>query len=304
MDSITVRLRLWHTPDSGWNDLTATLALAQRIQEAQLDLLLDIHYSDTWADPGQQHKPAAWRELSFDQLQDSVYTYTRDVIEALVAQGAPPQMVQIGNEIIQGVLWDEGRVGGTFDTPAQWSQLEQLLQAAIAGVHDAASPDDVEIMIHIDRGGDLAGATWFLDNLTALSVNYDVIGLSYYPWWHGSFEAMEETVTGVAERYGKPVILVEIAYPWTLGWFDNTHNIVGLPEHLLPGYAGSPNGQYAFIKDTIERVRSVPLGRGICYWAPEYMAVSGVGSPWENLALFDEEGHALRGGMPFKRQIQ
>lgn len=293
----TIRLRLWHTPDEGLNGLPATLELAQRIKAAGLGLLLDFHYSDAWADPGKQTKPAVWQGLTFGVLQDSLYNYTHQVMAALVAQGTPPQVVQVGNEIIQGMLWDEGRVGGSFNGAGQWANLASLLNTAIDAVHDAAPQDSVEIMIHIDRGGDLAGATWFFDNLSSQTIDFDLIGLSYYPWWHGSMAAMEQTINTVAERYNKPVVLVETAYPWTLGWFDNTNNLVGLPEHLLPGYDASPEGQYQFLRDVIEKVRAVPgeRGRGLAYWAPEYIAVAGVGSPWENVALFDDNGEALMG---------
>ena len=291
------RLRLWHTPVAGLNDLHSTLMMAQRIHEAGLDLLLDFHYSDTWADPGHQSKPVAWAGQSFEALEDSIFAYSYQVINALVAQGTPPRMVQTGNEIIQGLLWDEGRVGGSFDTPDQWDQLARLLRAAQRGVKDASPSDSIEIMIHIDRGGDYAGATWFFDRLAMFEVDYDLIGLSYYPWWHGTMGQMEKTVQPVAQQYGKPVMLVEIAYPWTLQWFDNTNNIVGLPDQLLPEYAASPEGQSSFIEDVVAIMQRIPerQGRGVCYWAPEYVALKDVGSPWENLALFDNEGNALKG---------
>lgn len=132
----TIRLRLWHTPQDPWNSLERTLVAAQRAHEAGLDILLDIHYSDTWADPGKQTKPAAWNGLPFDALTDSVRSYTHTVLSRLNSQGTVPAYVQIGNEISVGMLWDDGRVGGRFDTPAQWSKLSTLLNAAIASVHE------------------------------------------------------------------------------------------------------------------------------------------------------------------------
>ena len=296
----TIRLRLWHTPASGWNDLDATVELARRIDEAGLDLFLDIHYSDTWADPGRQTKPAAWEGLTFDILRDSVYQYSKHVLGALKTAGVVPRYVQPGNEIIQGMLWDDGRVGGAFDTPAQWQKLAALLQSASDGIRDGLGDDSTSIVIHIDRGGDTAGARWFFDHLTAESFAFDAIGLSYYPWWHGSFEAFEQTLADVAGRYGKPVIIAETAYPWTLQWFDNTNNIVGSPDHLLPGYNATPEGQYAFLRDLIQKVKADGLGKGVFYWAPEYIAVPGVGSPWENVALFDPAGEALKGLQAFR----
>ena len=150
-------------------------------------------------------------------------------------------------------------------------------------------------MIHIDRGGDVGGATWFFDRLAAQGVDFDVIGLSYYPWWHGTLDDVDATVDSLARRYGKDIIIVETAYPWTLDWHDDTHNLVGLPEQLLPGYPATVDGQRAFLADLIDIVAAAPggRGRGLFYWAPECISVQGMGSPWENLALFDFNGDLL-----------
>lgn len=292
----TIRLRLWHTPAEGWYDLESTIAAAKRTKAAGMDLLLDFHYSDTWADPGRQTKPAAWQGLPFEILRDSLYAYTFDVMAALKAEDVLPKYVQVGNETSQGMLWDEGRVGGTFNSAVQWSQLRTLFSDAIRAIRDVATTENVQIILHTDRGGDVGGATWFFDNVTGSgTVDFDIIGLSYYPWWHGSLAAMEQTVNTVATRYEKPVLLAETAYPWTLQWYDNTNNLVGLPEHLLPGYETLPDAQYTFLKDVLAIMRSIPDGRGagISYWAPEFMAVPGVGSVWENVALFDNTGELL-----------
>ncbi len=125
----TIRLRLWHNPGEGHSGLAETLALAERVRCAGFNLMLDFHYSDTWADPGHQTKPAAWESLPLTVLADSVRCYTRDVLVAFESRGCVPTMVQIGNEISSGMLWDEGRVGGGFATPQQWSNLGELLQA-------------------------------------------------------------------------------------------------------------------------------------------------------------------------------
>lgn len=292
----TIRLRLWHTPAAGRSGLAEVLDLAERARDAGCDLLLDLHYSDTWADPGHQTKPAAWTGLPFTVLADSVRAYTRDVLTACASRGVAPSMVQLGNEISPGMLWDDGRVGGAWDTPAQWANLAALLQAAIAGVDEALSgADRPEIMIHIDRGGDNGGARWFYDHLIAEGVAFDVIGLSYYPWWHGSFAALDANLDDLATRYGKDLVVVETAYPWTLGWFDDTHNMVGLPEHLLPGYPDTPGGQQAFLASLLHIVQTVPddRGRGVCWWEPCWIPSPDFGSPWENVALFDETGEAL-----------
>jgi len=292
----TIRLRLWHTPPEGLNGLAQTLDLAVRARNAGLRILLDFHYSDTWADPGRQTKPAAWAAVSGTALADSIRIYTRDVLVAFLKRGTAPAVVQLGNETTGGFLWDDGRVGGTWDTPDQWTAFSALLQAAIAGVDEAFPRNErPEIMIHIDRGGDNAGAPWFFDNLKEHRVDFDLIGLSYYPWQHGSLQELEANLRDLAARYGKGLVVVETAYPWTLGWFDDTHNLVGLPEHLLPGYPATPAGQAAFLTKVLDIVRALPgnRGRGVFWWAPEWIATAGFGSAWDNAALFDEEGKPL-----------
>ncbi|MFH1312483.1 MAG: glycosyl hydrolase 53 family protein [Candidatus Eisenbacteria bacterium] len=288
-----IRLRIWHTPSDRYCNLDRTLAMAARINDLGLGFLLDLHYSDTWADPGRQTKPAAWTGVSFDDLKDSVYHYTRHVIAALDSQNTLPDMVQIGNEVICGMLWDDGRVCGPFDTPDQWVKFARLVSEGIRGVRDGMGPgDSIRIMIHIDRGGDSAGSQWFFDNLLAHGVYFDVIGLSYYPWWHGTMDDLRANLEMLAERYDKDIIIAETAYPWTLDWFDNTHNIVGLSEQLHPGYPASVEGQRQFLIDLIGVIDTTPgnRGRGLFYWSPEYISAPALGSPWENVTLFDFNG--------------
>jgi arabinogalactan endo-1,4-beta-galactosidase len=164
-----VRLRIWHTPDNGRDGLAATLQMAKRIKALDLGFMLDFHYSDYWADPGKQYKPAAWENLNFTALRDSVRTYSANVIQALVDQGTTPDIVQIGNETTTGMLWDEGRVGGSFDTTSQWGRYTALTKAGIEGVREAGG-NDIQIMIHIDRGGDANGVRWFFDNFTGFHI--------------------------------------------------------------------------------------------------------------------------------------
>lgn len=291
------RLRTWHSPQDGCNDLQSTARMARRIKTGGSGFLLDIHYSDTWADPGHQEKPAAWDSLGFQALKDSVYRYTRDTMTYLKHRDALPDIVQIGNEITCGTLWNDGRVCGGYDTPRQWARFAELLDEAIRGIREGLdSSDAVEIMIHIDRGADTTGSRRFFDNILARGIDFDIVGLSYYPWWHGSMQTLRANVDDLAERYGKEIVLVETAYPWTLGWNDLTHNIVGDSSQLHTGYPASPAGQKAFLADLIDVMRDVPGGKGggLFYWAPEYISAPRLGSPWENLALFDFTGELLR----------
>jgi arabinogalactan endo-1,4-beta-galactosidase len=296
-----IRLRTWHTPEARYCTLGRTLAMARRIRELNLGLLLDLHYSDTWADPGRQTKPAAWAGLPFEETGDSIYQYTRHVIAEMGNQNTLPDMIQIGNEITCGMLWDDGRVCGPFDTRAQWVKLARLITEAIRGVNDGLGVDDsISIMIHIDCGGDTTRTREFFDRLLAGGVDFDIIGLSYYPWWHGTLADLSANLDMLARRYDKDIIVVETAYPWTLGWCDDTHNIVGLPEQLHPGYPASVDGQSRFLIDLMTMISATPggRGRGLFYWSPEYISVPTHGSPWENMTLFDFSG-LWHGGSPY-----
>ena len=291
-----IRLRVWHTPENGYCNLAKTLSMASRIKNLGLKFLLDIHYSDTWADPAHQTKPAAWQNISFQELKDSVYLYTYNVISVLKAQNTLPDLVQIGNEITCGMLWNDGLVCDQFNTPQQWAQLGEIINEGIRGVNESLAPgDSVKIMIHIDRGGDNAGSQWFFNHLLAQNVDFDIIGLSYYPWWQGTLSDLEFNVNDLSQRYGKDIIIVETAYPWTLDWYDNTHNIVGDPAQLHTGYPATVEGQTNFLSDVINIVREIPDGKGLglFYWAPEWISVPSLGSPWENVTLFNFSGELL-----------
>jgi arabinogalactan endo-1,4-beta-galactosidase len=291
-----IRLRIWHTPATGYNNLDKILLMANRIKSIGLKFLLDLHYSDTWADPGHQIKPAAWENLTFNELKDSMYEYSHYIISALKDQGTLPDMVQIGNEITCGLLWDDARVCEQFNTSQQWLKLADLINEGILGINENLGPGDtVKIMIHIDRGGDNTGSRWFYDHLLEQNVDFDIIGLSYYPWWHGRLSDLELNLDDLAQRYGKEIILVETAYPWTLDWYDNTQNIIGDSSQLHPGYPATVAGQKSFLSDLINLVRNVPdnKGLGLFYWAPEWISVPPFGSPWENVTLFDFTGELL-----------
>lgn len=291
-----VRLKLWHTPNGGYNNLQGVLSAAHRIKNNGLKFLLNIHFSDTWADPANQTKPAAWNGLSFQSLKDSVYNYTKDVITTLKNQNVLPDIVQIGNEIICGMLWDDGRICDQYNTPQQWSNFAELLKEGIRGIEENIDANDtVKILIHIDRGGDNIVARWFYDGLLGQGVAFDLIGLSYYPWWHGTFTDLQNNLNDLAQRYNKEIVIVETAYPWTLDWFDNTNNIVGNSSQLLAGYPATVDGQKHYLSDLINLANNTINNKciGVFYWEPEWISTPTFGSPWENLALFDFTGNLL-----------
>ncbi|MBC8450729.1 glycosyl hydrolase 53 family protein [bacterium] len=308
-----VRLRLWHTPAEPWHGLDATVTFAQGVKAHGLALMLDIHYSDSWADPGQQTKPAAWEGLAFEALVDSVYAYTNAVVRRFRDEGALPDYVQIGNEISPGMLWDDGRIGwqgSEWDTPEQWDSLEALLRAGIEGVRDSLAPgEETAIIIHYADGGNNEGCRWFYDNLVAHGVPFDIIGLSFCPWWHGTIWDLRDNLDDLALTYGRELMIVETGYPWTLDWYDDTHNFVGDSTQLHVNYPATPDGQFEFLRDVVAVVEAAPgdLGTGVLYWEPGYLAVDGgPGNPYENITLFDFDGDALRGfgfGLPWNTDV-
>jgi len=203
-----IRLRLFvnpenekgYSPEKGNCGLDSTLMMARRTKEAGMKLLLNFHYSDYWADPQQQYKPLRWKDLDFETLKDSVRIYTENVIKAFKAQGTLPDMVQVGNEINHGMLWPDGHIGNP-------DQLAELLQAGVEGVR-AVAPD-MPVMMHIALGGQNKEAVFWLDNMIARDVKFDLIGLSYYPRWHGTLDDLSNNLADLAGRYHKPLNVVE-----------------------------------------------------------------------------------------------
>lgn len=206
-----VRLRIFNDParDSGYSpgkgfcDLENTKKMAKRVKAAGMKLLLDFHYSDYWADPGKQYKPAAWRKLSFEELKKAVYDYTKDVMQQLKEQGTTPDMVQVGNEINHGIIWPEGNVND-FDG------LAQLVNAGTKAVKDV--DHSVVMMLHVALGGQNDESVFFIDNMISRGVHFDVIGESYYPKWHGTLEDLESNLDDLARRYNRDVIVVEYSH--------------------------------------------------------------------------------------------
>ena len=289
----TVRLRLWHTPVDAHSSLQEVIDFAKILNATGLNIWLDIHYSDTWADPGNQSLPAAWKNASLTDLKDSVYQYTSSTIQTFNKAGITLKIVQIGNESNSGFLWDLGKVGGIFDS--NWSNYALLVQQGIQAVKDNSST--TKTMIHF---AGYNGADWFFSNLAAQNVSYDYIGLSYYPVWHGkSFDSLYTSLTSLITKYHKPVIIAETSYPFTLLWNDNTNNLVGSASQLIPAYDATPDGQNAYTKAMIDLMASLPnqQGLGICWWAPEWVSFKGPNatncSTSENLTLFDFNNNSL-----------
>jgi arabinogalactan endo-1,4-beta-galactosidase len=202
-----IRLRIFNNPaaDSGYSkkgycDLQNTLKMAQRIKAAGMGFLLDFHYSDNWADPGKQHKPAAWKHADYQQLQDSLRTFTANTLLALKAQGTLPDMVQVGNEINHGMLWPDGST----------KHLDTLASFFKAGIKGVKSVDkSIKIVLHIACGGENGESRYFVDNMLKRGVKFDIIGESYYPRWHGPIDSLKRNLNDLTTRYKQAVIVAE-----------------------------------------------------------------------------------------------
>jgi arabinogalactan endo-1,4-beta-galactosidase len=298
----TFRLRIFVDPNGSdvvVNDLAYTIALAQRVKATGARLLLDFHYSDTWADPGKQFIPAAWSSTDVDTLESQVEAYTEGVIAAMDAAGVLPDIVQIGNEIDGGLLWPLGKIGWEgFTDPIHYERFGRLVKAGIRGVENATDQSDsVAIMIHYSGGGNTGGTRWFFDHVQAQGIEYDLIGLSYYPFWHGTLAQLGANLEATALRYGKPIVVVETAYPWRADWSPGAGAPTGWNS-----WGQTPAGQAAFLRALLDTVLETPngLGAGVIWWYPEAVQVAGH-TIWGNgaLALFGASNRLLPAGEVF-----
>jgi len=244
----TVRLRVFVNPSNdrinGHCSKKEVAEMALRAKNKGMRVMIDFHYSDSWADPGKQNKPAAWASHSFSQLQNDVYNHTYEVLDTLKSIGATPEWAQVGNEISGGMLWSDGSTNN-------WPQLAQLLNKG----YDAAKAVDnsIQVVIQINNGYDNGLFRWFFDNAKNNGVRYDIIGLSYYPYWEGhdytvTINALGDNMNDMVTRYGKPVMVVE-----TGGLYNQVQNT------------------YDMLVAVIQKVLAVPdkMGLGVIYWEPQ-----------------------------------
>lgn len=288
------RIRVWVDSPDGYHGKAQLLQMAKRLKEKNIKLLVDFHYADSWADPGKQPKPAAWADLNFDDLKQALYDHTYDICNSLKEQGTPPDMIQIGNEITNGMLWPDGSNKENFDN------LAALLKEGYRAAKDC-SPSTL-VMLHVDKGGNNEMYRWWFDHIIEREVPFDLIGASYYPYWHGSLADLQNNLNDIALRYDKDIIVVETAYAFTRDDNDSYKNIIRFEER--PGYPFTPEGQAKMLADVMAITRAVPNGHGlgVMWWDATWTAVPGngwnplhpdFGNNWENQALFDYENRAL-----------
>lgn len=319
-DVDTIRIRLWNDPWSetgesygaGENDLKTSLEIAKRVTAAGFGVLLNFHYSDFWADPGKQIKPKAWADYGVKELEQAVYDYTLESMQTFLDAGVNITMVQVGNELSNGLLWPEGKV-------PNYDNIATFVNAGIRAVRkaDAAIP----VMIHLDNGGNNALYREWFDNFTKGGEDFEIIGLSYYPFWHGSLQMLNDNMNDIAERYGKDLVIAEVSMGYTM---EDYKNYEKLSDEERKGYATRPalvekieypmtkQGQYDFMEDFLNRISHIKggKGKGFFYWEPAWIPVPGsgwatpaslkymndpgpCGNEWANQALFDYDGNAL-----------
>lgn len=270
----TVRIRLWHTPVNAHSGFEEVKQLAQRIHQNGLKVWLTVHYSDTWADPSHQTTPVAWQALSYSILKDSVYQYTKKIVLQM-----QPEYIQIGNEINPGMLFPNGNLN------SHETQFKELLASGISAVRTYAP--QAKIMLHYAGHSD---ASTFFSKMSGL--DYDIIGLSYYPIWHGKdLTELQNNINSLISTHNKDLVIAETAYPFTLEWNDCTNNIVGLESQLISSFPATPQGQKEYLQQINDLLLTNDRCLGFSYWGAELISYNGStatdGSPWENQALFD-----------------
>ena len=281
------RLRLFVNPDrnsTACQDIEYVIESAQALKQAGLDICLDLHYSDTWADPGKQYKPTEWESLDAVTLANQVYQYTHETLLALKAENITPTLIQIGNEITAGILWNTGRVSvweDSYNTPQQWSNFIMLLNNAAKACREVCP--NAKVIIHIDRGGDAATSLRFYEKVS--SIDYDVIGLSYYPYWHGSLTQLSSTINQLTTKFpNKEIMIMETGFGYN-EWSDDSASA------QYGNYPSTPEGQKKMLNDLVDTLKKYNHVTGLFYWFPEETKID-----WRssyridlNRGLFDKE---------------
>ncbi|UOQ87244.1 glycoside hydrolase family 53 protein [Gracilibacillus salinarum] len=330
----TVRLRLWVNPfDSqgnpylgGTNDLSTTLRLARRAKAEGMKLMLNLHYSDFWADPKKQQKPKEWASLSQEELIEKVYSYTKEVLAVFDKENLVPEYIQIGNEITNGMLWPDGQtpkfkfeekefeVWEEHERDGAYDRLADLLKAGVSAVRENYHTDQMKIILHLDFGGaNKLYRIWF-DEICKRDVDFDIIGLSYYPYWHGSLADLSSNLKDIGDRFKKDLLIVETAYAFTDESPKDEDSIFNRELSDIAGYPPTPKGQQDFLIDLMNTVKNLKTddycGLGIVYWEPAWLPVKQTtwasiegmkygndlgrgGNHWANQGLFDFKGNAL-----------
>jgi len=321
----SVRLRLWNDPfdekgetyGAGGCDIETVIRTARRVTENGMNWMLDFHYSDIWADPARQLTPKAWRSFTLEQLEKAVYEYTKKTLAHCKDEALYPAYVQIGNEITNGLLWPVGKAeyDKVSGDPVSYGNMTRLLKAGAAAARESGN---VKIILHLEKSGDNARYRQWFDAVTTAGIDYDIIGVSYYPHWHGTMRALKYNLEDVSARYNKDVMVVETAYPFTNEYYSDIPGVslvisdkIKSPLGSPPPYPHSVEGQSLFLRDLVKMAKSVKRCKGLYYWEPGWLPLDGStwaaesarkyigeehkagGNEWANQCLFDYKGNLL-----------
>ncbi|HLA55030.1 MAG TPA: glycosyl hydrolase 53 family protein [Flavobacterium sp.] len=285
-----VRVRLWHNPQpnthSNFADVKKTI---RRAKENHMEVLLDFHYSDTWADPGKQFIPKAWATITdLKILGDSIYNYTYNTLAKLKKENLLPEMVQVGNETNSEILQPEGKPKDDID----WKRNSFLFNKGIQAVRDFSKKGaKIAIMLHIAQPEN--ALKWFDEATKNGITDYDWIGISYYPIWSKvKFDGLPNAIHTLTATYKKQLMVVETAYPYSMQNVDKANNIL-TEKALLEGYPATPEGQKNYMVELTKLVLQGG-GSGVVYWEPAWVTSScktlwGEGSHWDNATFFDSQ---------------
>lgn len=281
----------WTTDENVCQDLDWVKALGKRIKDKGLKFMLDFHYSDTWADPGKQWTPAAWASLDDNALAEKLYSYTKNALGQLKAAGAEPDMIQTGNEISYGMMW--GQLNGTLkqcwpsSPDDNWTRFTNLLKQATKACREECP--EAKIIIHVERTSvsqqndnkNYAALSNFYKKMKEANIDYDIIGLSYYPYFHGAISELDGAIDLLEKDYAdKSVMVVEFGYPyaWEVG---------GMTYNYTETYPYTDAGQKAITADVVTMLKKHENVNGLFWWWPEYNAKGTNLSGWYNAPLFD-----------------
>ena len=302
----TVRVRLWHDPQwigkiTGgklYSNLEDAAKTMKRAREQGMAINLNLHYADDWADPNQQPTPTAWKDLFFEILKDTVYEYTLSVLNYFKDKNLVPEMIQVGNETNAGMLWPAGKTDSAGHIG--WDKFGALLNSGIKAVRDFSKTSVIkpQVIIHVAQ---LQYAEAWTDNIITKGevTDFDILGLSHYYKWStiDSLETLSKIIRNIKKRTNKKVMVVETAYPFTMENADSYNNLFGGVSGKISGFEVSKEGQLAYLKELVQQIINGG-GSGIMYWEPAWITSAmkdrwGLGSSWENAALFDFEGNVL-----------
>lgn len=318
-----MRIRVWNDPKSGAGepylagncDLDHYIRLAKLVKGKGYKLLMDFHYSDFWADPGKQMIPKAWAGYGVDAMARAVYDYTKACLEAAREADVAPDMIQVGNEITNGMLWPVGRLEMPGGSRGNYESFCRLAAAGCRACREVCP--EAKLVLHLERSNDRAVYQEFFTEMEKAGIDYDVIGVSYYPYWHGTFEELFANLDA-CQRFGKEIMVVELGYGFTTEAYRLGGNaqrlVIDADRAYVPGftekYPVTPAGQADFVRDFLSLCRAHGVG-GVFYWEPLWLPGEGIcwASPagqayiheegksttneWANQCLFDYDGQML-----------